>query len=90
MIYHRQHKLIDESSDYLSTTPQFTADKIDTWLSAVLQSTMDGIIVIDTSGQIVVLNRKASRIFGYSERQMLDHPMEMLLPVRLRPNISSK
>jgi PAS domain S-box-containing protein len=83
MIDFLQHKFI-QSSDYISTTPQFPPDKIGTWLSAVLQSAMDGVIVIDASGKIVLYNQEADRMFGYGMQQILGKPMDMLLPVRLR------
>jgi PAS domain S-box-containing protein len=83
MIDHLQHEFTD-LSESIRATPQFPLEKVGTWLSAVLQSSMDGVIVIDASGQIVLLNREAERMFGYDAQAILCKPMDPLLPTRLR------
>jgi PAS domain S-box-containing protein len=39
-----------------------------------------GIIVVDDSGKIVVLNREVERQFGYTREELLGQPVEMLVP----------
>jgi PAS domain S-box-containing protein len=73
-----------EPSDDSKSVKQFPSDKVGTWLSAVLESSMDGVIVIDASGRIVLLNGEANRMFGYTAEEILRKPMETLLPPRLR------
>jgi len=51
---------------------------------AVLESASEGIILIDTTGRITLVNRAAERMFGYPPRELLGEPLEILLPERIR------
>lgn len=51
---------------------------------AVLESASEGIILIDTTGRITLVNTAAERMFGYSRAELLGEPLEILLPQRAR------
>ena len=51
---------------------------------AVLESASEGIILIDTTGRITLVNTAAERMFGYSRAELLGEPLEILLPQRVR------
>jgi PAS domain S-box-containing protein len=51
---------------------------------AVLESASEGIVLIDASGRIVLINTAAERMFGYSRRELLGRTLEILLPERAR------
>jgi PAS domain S-box-containing protein len=53
-------------------------------LSGLLDSAMDGIITVDEHQHIVLYNRAAERIFGWSPEQVLGRPLDMLMPARYR------
>ncbi|RYF36545.1 MAG: PAS domain S-box protein, partial [Comamonadaceae bacterium] len=53
-------------------------------LSALLDSAMDGIITIDDSQRIILYNRAAERMFGWSAVQVLGRHLDMLIPKRFR------
>jgi PAS domain S-box-containing protein len=53
-------------------------------LSGLLDSAMDGIITVDASQKIILYNRAAERIFGWSALQVMGRPIDMLIPKRLR------
>jgi PAS domain S-box-containing protein len=53
-------------------------------LSGLLDSAMDGIITIDEGQKIILYNRAAERIFGWSALQVMGRPMDMLMPKRFR------
>ena len=53
-------------------------------LRGVVESAPDGIIVVDGTGAIVLVNRQAQRMFGYQEQELLGQLIEILLPDRLR------
>lgn len=50
----------------------------------VVESAPNGILVIDTSGRIVLVNSQTERMFGYRRDELLGAPVEMLLPARAR------
>lgn len=49
------------------------------WRS-IIQSAVDGIILIDAHGRIEAFNHAAERLFGYSERDVLGRNVSMLMP----------
>jgi PAS domain S-box-containing protein len=53
-------------------------------LSGLLDSAMDGIITIDAGQKIMLYNRAAERIFGWSPLQVIGRPVDMLMPKRFR------
>lgn len=53
-------------------------------LSAILESAMDAIVVVDGAQQIVRFNTAAERMFGYRRDAVLDQSLDLLLPERYR------
>lgn len=53
-------------------------------LSGLVDSAMDGIITVDEGQRIILYNRAAERIFGFTALQVMGRPMDMLLPKRFR------
>ena len=51
---------------------------------SVVQSAADTIIFSDDRGRIIFWNNGAERMFGYSEDEILQQPIEVLMPVRYR------
>jgi PAS domain S-box-containing protein len=49
-------------------------------LDAIINTTVDGIIVIDAEGSIEAFNRGAERLFGYPESEVLGRNVSMLMP----------
>jgi two-component system sensor kinase FixL len=47
---------------------------------AVIESAVDGIIVIDEHGRVEAFNRAAERLFGYDETDVLGRNVDMLMP----------
>jgi two-component system nitrogen regulation sensor histidine kinase NtrY len=50
------------------------------FIEAVLSSASAGIIGVDTSGSIGILNRSAEKLIGHAESETLDHPLSDVLP----------
>lgn len=56
----------------------------ETRLASVVSITADAIITCDGEQRITFFNEGAEHIFGYRARQVIGHPLEILLPARLR------
>ena len=50
------------------------------FIEAVLSSASAGIIGVDASGSIGILNRSAEKLIGHAESEALDHPLSEVLP----------
>jgi diguanylate cyclase (GGDEF)-like protein/PAS domain S-box-containing protein len=51
---------------------------------SVLESTPDGMLVVDEAGKILLVNAEAERLFGYSREELVGAQLEMLVPERYR------
>ncbi|MCB9300332.1 MAG: PAS domain S-box protein [Lewinellaceae bacterium] len=49
-------------------------------LEAVINTAVDGIIIIDDKGGMILANEAASRLFGYSREELLGQNVNMLMP----------
>src|SRR3954451_21291382 len=49
-------------------------------VTALLESASQAIVSIDRTGKIVLANRRAEEIFGYSRSELLGARVELLLP----------
>ena len=50
----------------------------------LLEAAPDGIVEVDCSGRIVLVNSQAERMFGYRREELLGKSVEMLMPERFR------
>ena len=51
---------------------------------AVVESTPNGVVMVDRRGKIVLVNRETERLFGYSRQELIGQSIEMLVPNRFR------
>jgi PAS domain S-box-containing protein len=51
---------------------------------AAVESAPSGMVMIDRTGKIVLVNREIERLFDYARDELLGEPIEMLVPERLR------
>jgi diguanylate cyclase (GGDEF)-like protein/PAS domain S-box-containing protein len=61
------------------SSPEFSRE-----LQMVLDASPDGVLVVERSGTIVALNRRAEELFGTTAHQLRGRPVETLVPRRLR------
>jgi len=50
----------------------------------VVEAAPNAMIMVNHEGQITLANLQAEKTFGYSREELLGHPIEMLVPERLR------
>ena len=51
-------------------------------VESLLESLSEGVVVADSAGRIVLVNRRTEEIFGYRRSELLGQPLAMLLPSR--------
>jgi PAS domain S-box-containing protein len=49
---------------------------------ALLEAAPDAMVIVNGDGRIVLVNRQTERLFGYARRELLDQPVELLIPAR--------
>jgi PAS domain S-box-containing protein len=52
---------------------------------SVLELAPDGLLVIDAKGTIRLANAQTEKLFGYARAELIGQPVEMLVPVDVRP-----
>ena len=50
----------------------------------VVEAAPNAMVLIDRTGRIVMVNTQAEQVFGYSRRELVGQPVEMLVPERFR------
>jgi rsbT co-antagonist protein RsbR len=58
--------------------------KAETQFQRLLESAPDSIVIIDQRGQITLVNQQTEALFGYQRDDLINQPIEILLPPRLR------
>jgi PAS domain S-box-containing protein len=66
----------------IERTAQF--QRSETLFRGLLESAPDAIVITSSTGRIVLVNRQLEEMFGYQRHELLDHPVEMLMPERIR------
>ena len=57
---------------------------IEAHLRAAVESAPSGLLMTDSEGRIVLVNREIERMFGYAREELLGQPVERLVPARLQ------
>ncbi|MHB1260115.1 MAG: PAS domain S-box protein [Thermoplasmatota archaeon] len=55
-------------------------EKLETQFRDLLESAPDAMVLVDSAGQIVLVNKEAERLLGYTRQELLGQPIELLVP----------
>lgn len=76
----------DEGLFVLASVVDISARKrADARFRAAVESSPNGMLMVDQNGRIVLVNREIERLFGYAREELLGQPIERLVPDRTRP-----
>ena len=53
-------------------------------LRGLLQESVHAVLIVDQSGEIVLVNAAAEAMFGYRRQELVGEPVEILMPARFR------
>jgi len=62
----------------------------DSLFRSLLESAPDAIVIVNRSGQIVLINTQTERLFGYTRDELLGKPIEILVPGRFTHHTSHR
>lgn len=54
--------------------------KLEAKVTGLLESAPDGIVVVDTKGNIAIVNSQTEKLFGYTKDELVGQPIEILVP----------
>lgn len=61
-------------------TPQESED----WFRTLLESAPDAMVIVNSDGEIAIVNSQTELMFGYAREELLGQTVELLLPEQLR------
>ena len=56
-----------------------------TQLLGIVEASPAGMVMVDSDGSIVLINKATEELFGYARNELLGQPIEILVPERHRP-----
>lgn len=70
--------------EQMTDDPRVATPTGETFLWSVLDAAADGVLVVDGEGRIRLANAEIEDLFGVRRRDLVDQPVEMLIPEDLR------
>ena len=76
----RRLRAAEDAQRRVAATANARAEASEARWRAIIDSAVDGIVVIDAHGSIEAFNPAAERLFGYTTAEVLGHDVNMLMP----------
>jgi len=61
-----------------------SSPRLESISAALFEALPDALVIVDAAAQIVFVNAQTETLFGYPRAELLDRPIEILVPERLR------
>ena len=84
-----QTVLLEEQAVEL-VAQQAELKETENWFRGIVESSPDGMLVVDAEGIIVLCNNRSESIFGYESGELLWQNVDRLVPVNIRHNHPQK
>jgi PAS domain S-box-containing protein len=79
-----ERNIVSEEVERESAFLSLDADRRADLFYHAFQEAPDGLVIVDPSGTIIYANTQAEVLFGYRAEELMDRPVEMLLPTHTR------
>jgi PAS domain S-box-containing protein len=76
----------EESSVVISIMDLSASKRAEQLFRVAIESAPSGMVIVDSSGSIMLINRETEHLFGYAREELLGQPIEILVPERFRSN----
>lgn len=73
-------RVVGASTIVRDVTERLRAEQL---FRGLLESAPDAVVIADSAGRIVLVNSQTQQLFGYARGELVDRPVEMLVPERL-------
>ena len=66
------------------THSRFSEEEVSSIYGMLFSAAAEGLVVVDTNGMICLANPRIGELFGYEVKELLDQPIEILIPDTIR------